>query len=161
MCSHFLFSGPKYLYLLGIYNKRDRTPPHTTTLTHQHTGILHAPTACEQKVMAPPCAFPDLPKSLCSLPPSFCSPETRGKCRAWWEEKDGSVLTVTFVARCIPGFFTWRTKTMVLTFLTSSNSMFATSHDQPSSHLSANKIQEARIIIHLSLCNEYLLTYYL
>lgn len=164
MRSHFWFSGPpKYLYPLGTYTKGDRAPYTTTHMQahgHQHVGILLAGSACEQKVTAPQCAFHNFPNSLCTLPPCICSPGAQGEKWAWCEEKGGSILTATYVATSIPGFFTWRTKSVAFPSLTLSNSITAISHDQPFSHLIVKKIQEARLLTHLSLHNEYFLNIY-
>lgn len=84
LCGHFLFSG--LLHNLWIYTSHLEfiltgtesflTQPHTPTVIYTHT-ILLADAAYEQKVTAPQCVFLDFPNSLCSLPPSICSPETR------------------------------------------------------------------------------------
>ncbi|CAI9173704.1 unnamed protein product [Rangifer tarandus platyrhynchus] len=52
------------------------TQPHTPTVINTHK-ILLADAACEQEVTARQCVFLDFPNSLCSLPPSVCSPETQ------------------------------------------------------------------------------------
>ena len=81
MCSHFLFSGPLHLWIYTsqsefILTGRESflTQPHIPTVIYTHKILANA--ACEQKVAAPQSVFLDFPDSLCSLPPSVCSPET-------------------------------------------------------------------------------------
>lgn len=89
MCSHFLFSGPPLVNLyftVGIYTHRESPSlrSHTYPLSHTHKQNSPCKRQCLWAKRGSPHAsvfspLLDFPNSLCSLPPSVCSPQRPGR----------------------------------------------------------------------------------